>query len=50
LIPAALSAFSIREHKYSAKVPAGPASINTVDTTTTPSPQSPVIAHLKPKP
>ena len=50
LIPAALSAFSIREHKYSAKVPSGPASINTVATTTTPSPHSPVIAHLKPKP
>ena len=50
LIPAALSAFSIREHKYSAKMPGGPASTNTVDTTTTPSPQSPVIAHLKPRP
>jgi hypothetical protein len=43
LIPAALSAFSIREHKYSA-------SINTVDTTTIPSLPSPSIAHLKTRP
>ena len=47
LIPAALSAFSIREHTYSARAQGGPATINAVDTTTTPSPPSPVIAHLK---
>jgi hypothetical protein len=47
LIPAALSTFSIREHKYCAKARGGPASINAVDTTATPSPPSPVIAHLK---
>jgi MFS family permease len=50
LIPAALSAFSIRESRYSAKAQGGPASISTVDTTTTPSPPSPVIAHPKPRP
>jgi MFS family permease len=50
LIPAALSAFSIRDNKSSATAQGSPASINTVDTTTPPSPQSPVIAHLKPRP
>ena len=50
LIPAALSAFSIREKKYAAKVQSGPASINAVDTTPTPSPKSPPIARVKTKP
>jgi MFS family permease len=50
LIPAALSAFSIREHKYAAKAQNRSASINAVDTATTPSPPSPSIAHLKTRP
>jgi MFS family permease len=50
LIPAALSAFSIREHKYAAKVQSRSASINAVDTATIPSPSSPSIAHLKTRP
>jgi MFS family permease len=37
LIPAALSAFSIREHTYAAPAQSRSASINTVDTTTIPS-------------
>jgi MFS family permease len=50
LIPAALSAFSIREKQYSAKAEGRPPLINAVDTTTTRSPQSPSIAHLKTRP
>jgi hypothetical protein len=50
LIPAALSAFSVRETKYSARTQNRPASINALDTTTTPSPQSPLIAHQKTRP
>lgn len=50
LIPAALSAFSIREKKYSAKVQSRSASINAVGTSAIPSPQSPSIAHLKTRP
>jgi len=50
LIPAALSAFSIREKKYSAKEQSRPASISAVDTTTTPSLKSPATAHLKTRP
>jgi MFS family permease len=50
LLPAALAAFSIREQTYAAKVQDRPASSNAVDTTTTPSPPSPVIPHLKTRP
>ena len=50
LIPAALSAFSIREHKYAARAQGRPASIKIVGTTATPSPPSPATAHLKVKP
>ena len=50
LIPAALSAFSIREHKDAAKAQSRSASINTVDTSTIPPPPSPAIAHLKTRP
>jgi MFS family permease len=50
LIPAALSAFSIRENKYSAKAQSRFASINAVDTTTIPSSPSPSIPHLKTRP
>ncbi len=50
LVPAALSAFSIREKQYSATAQGRPASINAVDTTTILSPQSPVSAHLKTRP
>jgi MFS family permease len=50
LIPAALSAFSIRENKYSAKAQSHFASINAVDTTTIPSPPLPSIPHLKTRP
>jgi MFS family permease len=48
LLPAALSAFSIREKLYSVKVQTRPAS-TVADTPITPSPQSPVIP-LKTKP
>jgi MFS family permease len=41
LIPAALSAFSIREHKYSVKAQSRSVSIDAVDTRTLPSPTSP---------
>jgi hypothetical protein len=37
----------MREKKYSAKAQSRSASINAVDTSTIPSPQSPSIAHLK---
>jgi MFS family permease len=47
LIPAALSAFSIREHKYAAKAQSRSASINAVDTITIPPPPLPSIAHPK---
>ena len=50
LIPAALSAFSIREHKYSPTVQGRRASSNTVDTPPIPSPPSPAIAHLNTRP
>jgi MFS family permease len=50
LLPAALSAFSIREPKYAAQAKGRPASVTAVDTTTTLSPRSPVTAHLKTKP
>jgi MFS family permease len=50
LMPAALSAFSIREKKYSAMAQSRPASINAVTTTTTQSPQSSAFAHLKMRP
>ena len=50
LIPAALGAFSIREHKYTAKAQSHSTSINAVDTATIPSPPSPSIAHLKTPP
>jgi hypothetical protein len=50
LIPAALGAFSIREHKYAAKAQSHSTSINAVDTATIPSPSSPSIAHLKTPP
>jgi MFS family permease len=50
LLPAALSALSIREQQYSAQSWGRPASITAVDTTTFPSPPSPVIAQMKTKP
>jgi MFS family permease len=50
LIPAALSAFSIREHQYSATVQGRRAFRNTVDTPATPSPPSSAIAHLNTRP
>jgi MFS family permease len=50
LLPAALSALSIREQQYSAQSCGRPASITAVDTTTFPSPPSPVIAQMKTKP
>jgi MFS family permease len=50
LIPAALSAFSIREHTYAATVQSRSASINAVDTTTIPPPPSPSTASLKIRP
>jgi MFS family permease len=50
LIPAALSAFSIREHQYAGKVQRRAASINDVDTPAIPSPPSPAIAHLNTRP
>jgi MFS family permease len=50
LIPAALSAFSIREYKYAAKAQSRSASINAVDTSTLPPPPSPSIAPLKTQP
>jgi MFS family permease len=50
LLPAALSAFSIREKKYSAKTQNRPASTITVDTPIAPSAKSSSIAHLKTRP
>jgi MFS family permease len=50
LIPAALSAFSIREQQYSATVQGRRASSHAVDTPTIPSPPSPAIPHLHTRP
>jgi MFS family permease len=50
LIPAALSAFSIREKKYSAKEQRRPVSISAVGTTTAPSPRLPATAQPKTRP
>jgi MFS family permease len=50
LIPAALSAFSIREQQYSATVQGRGASSHAVDTPAIPSPPSPAMPHLHTRP